>query len=135
VERFVDPESVGWKRILMRTREYEDGIAYLGHLWEALARWERMSEDEVVAELEAARGTWLALWDVNTAEAIPIPDYWKFTKSAILRGDPATLAAGREHLPEDVYFVPEDFSYALVLTHEHDDSGTVRDCVRALPRE
>ena len=135
VERFVDTESTGWKRILERTREYEDGIVYQGYLWEALACWERVSEADVVRELEAAGGTWLALWDVNTSENIFTPDYWKFPKSAILRGAPATLAAGRELLPEDVYFVPEDFAYALVLTHEHDPTGFVRDCARALPRE
>jgi len=134
VDRFVDTESTGWKRILERTREYKDGVAYQGYLWEALARWERMSEDDVLAELERADGTWLALWDVNTSENIFVPDYWKFPKSAILRGAPATLAAGRELLPEDVYFVPDDFAYALVLTHEHDETGRRRDCVRALPR-
>jgi hypothetical protein len=134
VARFVDTESNAWRGILARTREYEDGIAYQGYLWDALARWERMSEDEVITELERAGGTWLALWDVNTAENIFIPDYWKFGKSAILRGAPATLAAGRELLPEDVYFVPEDFAYTLVLTHGHDATGRVRDCLRALPR-
>jgi hypothetical protein len=135
VAQFVDTESPAWKRILARTGEYEDGIAYKGYLWEALARWERMTEDEVVAELEGASGTWLALWDVNTSESIFIPDYWKFPKSAILRGAPATLGAGRELLPEDVYFVPDDFAYALVLTHEHDSTGLVRDCARALASE
>jgi hypothetical protein len=135
VERFVDTDKIGWRRILESTREYVDGVAYVGYLWDALARWERMSEQEAIEELESSEGIWIVFWDVNTAEYIHVPNYWKFPKSAILRGSPGILAAGRELLPEDVYFVPEGFAYALVLTHEHDESGRVRDCVRALPRE
>jgi hypothetical protein len=134
VDRFVDTTKRGWHRILETTRAYRDGIAYVGYLWDALARWERVSEDDLVAELERSKGDWLAFWDVNTAEYIHIPDYWKFPKSAILRGSPAMLAAGRDHLPEDVYFLPDDFGYALVTTHEENPPGS-RICVRALPRE
>jgi hypothetical protein len=134
VEHFVDTRKRGWRRIVETTREYSDGVAYVGYLWDALARWEDIAEDDLVAELENSTGAWLALWDVNTAEYIHIPDYWKFPKSAILRAGPATLAAGRHHLPEDVYFLPDDFGYALVTTHEEEPPGS-RLCVRALPRE
>jgi hypothetical protein len=134
VDRFVDTSKRGWKRILETTREYSDGIAYVGYLWDALARWERIPEDDLVTELERSSGDWVVFWDVNTSEYIHVPDYWKFPKSGILRARPATLAEGRAFLPEDVYFVPDDFGYALVATHEENPPGS-RICVRALPRE
>jgi hypothetical protein len=133
VETFADTASGGYRRILETTRTYEDGPGYIGYLWEAFARWEQLGEEELAAEMEAANGTWFALWDVNTARNIFIPDYWKFPKASVVRGEPSVLVAGRDHLPEDVYYVPEAFDYSLVLTHEHDPTGTRRVCVRAYP--
>jgi hypothetical protein len=133
VETFVDTSSGGYRRILETTGTYEDGAGYIGYLWEALARWEHVDEEELVAEMEAATGIWFALWDLNTARNIFIPDYWKLPKASVLRGEPGVLVAGRDHLPEDVYYVPEAFDRSLVFTHEHDPNGTRRICVRAYP--
>jgi hypothetical protein len=133
VETFVDTSSSGYQRIVETTGTYEDGPGYIGYLWEALARWEHGSEEELVAEMEAANGAWFALWDLNTARNIFIPNYWKFPKASVLRGEPSLLVAGRDHLPEDVYYVPETFDRSFVLTHEYDPTGTRRICVRAHP--
>jgi hypothetical protein len=70
VETFVDTSSVGYRRILETTGTYEDGPGYIGYLWEALARWEHVDEEELVAEMEAATGIWLALWDLNASARI-----------------------------------------------------------------
>jgi hypothetical protein len=135
VATFVDTSSGGYRRIVQSTREYEDGFGYKGYLWEALGRWEHAAEEEIVAEMEEAAGTWFALWDLNTSTTIFVPDYWKFPKPSVLRGKAGVLVEGREFLPEDVYYVPEAFDRSLILTHEHDPTGTRRLCARALPRE
>jgi hypothetical protein len=131
VEVFVDTKSIYYKRIQSSWKEYADGFGYVGHLWDTLAADEQIAESEMLTAI-AEQDRWLCFWDINSAEHIRIPNYWRLPKAAVVDAPSSVLIAGLEWLPEDLYFVTSAFEISYVLTHEYLDAG--RDCRRALPR-
>ena len=67
------------------------------------------------------------MWDVHSTERVRVPDYFKFPKGTVLRGDPRALQRGLKYLPEDLYLFEDACDWAGALTHERVARG--RYCV------
>jgi hypothetical protein len=117
VSRRLDPRHAEQAAEALRLRQFPDGLAYTGYLWDFLADKHVVSEEEVWRDLEPVSELY-AMWDLHSSERIRTPDYFKFPKATVLRTDSATLRRGLEYLPEDLYIFDATCAWAAALTHE-----------------
>lgn len=122
----LDPQYKAQASEALALRQFRDGLAYTGYLWDFLADKEVVQETTIWHRV-SARDAVFAMWDIHSTERIRIPDYFKFPKDAVLRADPESLGRGLPFLPEDLYLFDDTFEWAGALTHEWVDDE--RFCV------
>jgi hypothetical protein len=116
----VDPELVRKIPGALEIKQFSDGPAYDGYLWDFLAG-KRVVSEEAVWDAVAGLEQVYAMWDLHSAERVRIPGYFRFPRGTIIRTDPETLSRGLEYLPEDLYVFDESCGWAVVVTHEYID--------------
>jgi hypothetical protein len=69
--------------------------------------------------------TVFTLWDLHSADRIPIPEYWTFGRDSVLTCAPAHLLSGLQWLPDDIYVFDESFEWSVIFTHEHEEQDKI----------
>ena len=132
VQHFINREHPNVASRIATLRQFSDGPAYVGYLWDYLARREPVSESTVWARLSAIDANVYAMWDIHSESLIRIPNYWKLPKRSLVEATIETIHSGLAFLPEDLYIFDPAYSWCAVLTHEQTDAGD-RYCLFALP--
>lgn len=117
IEDFVNTSHPNFQERIGLRRDFADGSCYTGYLWDYMRNASPVAEEQLwrlLSELD----TVFVLWDIHSSERIRIPNYWKFSKDAVLKCAPAVLRAGAHLLPEDIYVTNEDRSWLAIFTHE-----------------
>ena len=122
-EALLDTGHPNYDDRILRLRPFSDGEFCTGYMWDYLRNPRQVSEEEVLRMVAMVIGSVYAMWDVHSSDRIRIPDYWKFSRSAVLAMRPADLLAGLGFLPEDLYMFDGSYSWACILTHEYDEVG------------
>ena len=123
---FVDVQSDYYQSHISKAELFRDGLCYRGYLWDCLHH-PRVIPEESALQMICREKPVYVMWDIHSFEKVPIPDYWKYPKDAVLCIDPNTLSELLPKLPEDVYFFDSSFSWTVALTHEVLDKA--RYCV------
>lgn len=123
---FVDVQSDYYQSHISKAELFRDGLCYRGYLWDCLHH-PRVIPEESALQMICREKPVYVMWDIHSCEKVPIPDYWKYPKDAVLCIDPNTLSELLPKLPEDVYFFDSSFSWTVALTHEVLDKA--RYCV------
>lgn len=100
-----------------------DGWCYEGYLWDCLRSPVVIEHERALKNLRSSSEMRYVMWDVHSRDKILIPDYWKFDRAAVLAVNSDVLAAGLEHLPEDVYIFDQSVNSTLIFTHEQSTAG------------
>lgn len=129
VSEFVDQSDRQFDESIRHRREFPDGEAYTGYLWDFIRARAIISEAELWERV--TRREWVyAMWDIHSSDRILIKDYWRFPKESVLIGrPPALIRSGQAYLPEDLYLF--DDSYAWVAATTHDEMDGKRFCLWA----
>ena len=126
-DAFADKQNEYYKTAVREKRLFSDGLCYIGYLWDCMKNREIVSERAALERASQAEKT-LVMWDLNSKDMIPVPNYWKYPKTAVLELSGSEIESILPTLPEDVYFFDESFTWAVALTHEYSDKGR-RYCV------
>ena len=125
-DSFINRTSEYYKTAIRETRMCSDGMCYLGRLWVCFHERIMIAEDKAV-ETAKEFPKLLIMWDLNSADRIKIPGYWKYPKRAVLQITPNELETVLPTLPEDVYVFDEDCTRVVAFTNEQVSKG--RYCV------
>ena len=105
---FVDVQSAYYQSHISKAELFRDGLCYRGYLWDCLHH-PRVIPEESALQMICREKPVYVMWDIHSCEKVPIPDYWKYPKDAVLCIDPNTLSELLPKLPEDVYFLTAVF--------------------------
>jgi hypothetical protein len=119
IDCFVNTESRYFQERIATRTMFKDELLYTGYLWDCLKRPERITEEQLLAELRT-HGAVYVFWDLQSSEQIHVENYWKFPKESVLQLDARDLEAGFEYLPEDLYIFDDRMDWSLIPTHETD---------------
>ena len=120
VGAFVDTTTDYFRKYVGVLENHPDGVAYEGYLWDCMKHISKIPNDIFLAQLSKWRGRVMTMWDLHSADKIPVPNYWKFRRDAVLVLESGLLSANLVYLPEDVYIFDEELTRTLVATHEYD---------------
>ena len=123
IASFVDINLEFYRKNIHRLELHVDGWCYEGYLWDCLKGPTVIPFADLEALMLAAPGSVLVMWDIHSSDKVPIPDYWKFHKAAILEIPATVLVRNFQHLPEDLYVFDRQFTRTLVVTHEEARNG------------
>jgi hypothetical protein len=110
----------------LRLRQFADGLAYAGYLWDYLIDKRPLSEPELWQALAEIPDLY-AMGDIHSSELVRVQRDFLLPKGAVVHAEVQTLRAGLNFLPEDLYLFDESCAWAAVLTHE--ELGEGRFCV------
>ncbi|MFA9463427.1 MAG: DUF4275 family protein [Velocimicrobium sp.] len=121
IQKFILTEKDYYKKNILSTQTFSDGICYTGYLWDCLNEVE-VIDFNYINSMRNSLAKVYVLWDIHSKDRILIEDYWKFEKNDILLLDFCVLLDNLEYLPEDIYIFNESFNWTFVLTHEYFDN-------------
>jgi hypothetical protein len=121
IQKFILTEKDYYKRYVLSTQTFSDGICYTGYLWDCLKEVEVIDFNYINSMRNSLEKVYV-LWDIHSRDRILIEDYWKFKKNDILLLDFCVLLDNLDYLPEDIYIFNESFKWTFVLTHEYFDN-------------
>jgi hypothetical protein len=116
----VDPALVRQMPQALEVKDFDDGPAYEGYLWDFLEGKRVVTEPEIWGAVAGAERLY-AMSDLHSAERVRLPE--GFPRGTVLRASAEVLRAGLAYLPEDLYLFDDSFTWAAALTHE-DVDGT-----------
>ena len=121
IETFVNTKSLYYVENIKQKTFFNDGLCYVGYLWDCLKKTNIISESEAEIFLQK-KGKVFIMWDIHSSEMILIPNYWKYPKTQILCADQWSNEF-KPNLPEDLYIFDDTFSWSIIYTHETDEKG------------
>ncbi|MBR0135124.1 MAG: hypothetical protein IJM18_02905 [Clostridia bacterium] len=125
-DAFIDRSSEYYKTAVRETRLCSDGMCYLGRLWVCFRERNMITEAQAVEAAKEFPRLYI-MWDLNSADRITIPGYWKYPKRAVLQITSNELETVLPTLPEDAYVFDEDLKKAIAFTNEKVTKG--RYCI------
>jgi len=116
----LDPQHELEAADALRLREFSDGLAYTGYLWDFLADKRVVREHElweIIDSLDYVQ----VMWDLHSVDRVRIPNYFRFPRGTVISAPPHVIRRGLEYLPEDLYLFDSTYNWAAALTHEYLD--------------
>jgi hypothetical protein len=117
IEARLDPALAEDAASALELRDFSDGQAYSGYLWDFLRDKEIISEATLwrrVAQVSKI----IVLWDLHSIERVLSPRNHQFPRGTVIKTDAPTLYRGLPYLPEDIYIFDESLQWVGALTHE-----------------
>ncbi len=119
IDHFVNKNCDYYINNIQHLKLFSDGMCYAGYLWDCVANKTVWMLDEAMAFLRGKDDILYVLWDINSADRILIPNYWKFPKKAVVSFLSGEIDNILPLLPEDCYIFDETFCWTVILTHEY----------------
>lgn len=120
---FINTDCRYYRENIAQMQMCSDGLCYGGYLWDCMKIREQITFGHALARLEACGSPFYALWDIHSKDMIPIPNYWKYPKNAVLRVTAQEIRQCIQEFPEDCYFFDESLMWMISLTHEESKPG------------
>jgi hypothetical protein len=130
LDAFVNKDSKVYRERISVLKDYGDGPAYRGYLWDCLKDAHVVSYETAMERLRESLDAGYVMWDLHSSKFIKIESYWKFPKRSVLRVTLNKLPLFEKDLPEDVYVFDSSYRWTNVFTHEYSENGN-RWCLNA----
>ena len=130
IQAFIDQSREQYQTEIAYDGKYVNRFYYSGYLWDCIRDVKVISKEECLLTLDRVEHFY-ALWDVHLYPRTAECKICEYPRDAVLKLHKDEYRDLLLHLPEDIYFFDDSFSWSVVLTHEEVDGAAW--CLSAKP--